>query len=68
MRRYNAAARQLADEGVASFFDPFASGGFTDADFADPVHFSPAGSDRFARLLAAEVEQAPRRRVRRAPC
>ena len=29
-----------------------------DADFADPVHFSAAGSDRFARLLAAEVEKA----------
>lgn len=57
VRRYNAAARQLADEGVASFFDPFAPGGFADADFADPVHFSAAGSGLFARLLAAEVEK-----------
>ena len=55
--RYNAAARQLADDGVASFFDPFASEGFADADFADPVHFSAAGSDRFARILAAEIER-----------
>ncbi len=53
--RYNDAAQKLAGEGVASFFDPFASGRFSDADFADPAHFSATGSERFARLLAAEV-------------
>jgi lysophospholipase L1-like esterase len=53
--RYNAAARALADEGVARFVDPFGDGSFTDDDFADPVHFSPSGSRRFAARLAVEL-------------
>lgn len=53
--RYNAAARALGGEGVAAFVDPFADGSFGDADFADPVHFSAAGSDRFAARIATEV-------------
>jgi lysophospholipase L1-like esterase len=56
LERYNGVAKNLAAEGLASFVDPFASGAFSDADFADPVHFSPAGSERFARALAAVVE------------
>jgi len=53
--RYNAAARALGEEGVAAFVDPFSGGDFTDADFADPVHFSDAGSNRFAARIAAEI-------------
>lgn len=55
VRRYNEAAKALSAEGVAAFVDPFAGDAFGDADFLDPVHFSPEGSERFARLLAAEV-------------
>jgi lysophospholipase L1-like esterase len=56
LERYNGVAQKLAAEGLASFFDPFAKGAFADDDFADPVHFSPAGSERFARVLAGVVE------------
>jgi lysophospholipase L1-like esterase len=55
VRRYNDAARALAGEGVAAYFDPFSGSGFGDADFQDPVHFSEAGSERFARALAAAI-------------
>lgn len=51
--RLNAAARRLGDEGDALFFDPFAGAAFADSLFDDPFHFSPEGSDRFARALAA---------------
>ena len=50
---YNAVARRLGDEGAALFLDPFADGAFPDTAFQDPVHFSPEGSERFARALAA---------------
>ena len=53
LRRMNAAARRLGDEGVALYVDPFAGGAFPDSFFDDPFHFSPEGSDRFARALAA---------------
>ncbi|MCL4807985.1 MAG: SGNH/GDSL hydrolase family protein [Thermoanaerobaculia bacterium] len=53
--RYNAAARALAGEGLADFVDPFADDLFSDADFADPVHFSAAGSRKFAARIAAEL-------------
>ncbi len=53
LARYNAVAKKLGAEGVALTLDPFADGSFSDAAFADPVHFSPEGSDRFARALAA---------------
>jgi lysophospholipase L1-like esterase len=56
LARYNAVARKLGDEGIALFFDPFAGGAFGDAQFLDPVHFSPAGSELFARTLAAFVD------------
>ncbi|MGA7990359.1 MAG: SGNH/GDSL hydrolase family protein [Thermoanaerobaculia bacterium] len=53
LSRLNGAARRLGDDGVAAFFDPFGGGAFPDALFDDPFHFSPEGSDRFARALAA---------------
>lgn len=53
LARYNAVAKKLSDEGAALFFDPEAGGAFPDAAFADPVHFSPEGSDLFARAVAA---------------
>ena len=53
--RMNAAARRLGDEGVALYLDPFAGGAFPDSLFDDPFHFSPEGSDRFARALAASL-------------
>lgn len=53
LARYDAVARRLGAEGEALFLDPFADGSFPDAAFADPVHFSPEGSERFARALAA---------------
>jgi len=56
LARYNAVARKLGDEGIALFLDPFAPGSFTDAHFVDPVHFSPAGSELFAKALAAYVD------------
>ncbi len=56
LARYNAVARRLGDEGIALFLDPFAGEAFTDAHFQDPVHFSPAGSELFAKTLAAYVD------------
>ncbi len=53
LARYNTVSRGLADGDGVFFLDPFASGAFVDADFADPVHFSEAGGDRFAGVLAA---------------
>ncbi len=56
LARYNAVARRLGEEGIALFFDPFASQAFGDAHFQDPVHFSPLGSALFAKTLAAYVD------------
>ena len=53
LARYNTVSRGLADGHDVFFLDPFASGTFVDADFADPVHFSAAGADRFAGVLEA---------------
>jgi len=55
--RYNAAAKDVAAAAGAEFFDPFAETAFLDEDFSDALHFSPSGSERFARLLAAWVER-----------
>ncbi len=57
LSRYDAVARKLGDEGVALYLDPFRGGEFGDGDFLDPVHFSPSGSEKFARVLAAYVEE-----------
>ena len=56
LARYNAVARALGAEGTALFLDPFAGGAFPDSAFADPVHFTPEGSERFAKVLAAFLE------------
>jgi lysophospholipase L1-like esterase len=56
LARYNTVAKKLGDEKLALFLDPFAAGAFTDAHFLDPVHFSPAGSDLFAKTLAASID------------
>ena len=56
LARYNAVAKKLGDEGLALFLDPFGTGNFTDAHFLDPVHFSPEGSELFAKTLAAYVD------------
>ncbi len=53
--RLNAVARRLGEEGVATWIDPFADGAFPDSSFDDPFHFSPEGSGRFARALAARL-------------
>ncbi len=53
--RLNAVARRLGEEGVVSSFDPFAGAAFPDTSFDDPFHFSPEGSDRFARALATHL-------------
>lgn len=57
LRRFAGAARGVAAETSADVWDPFASGAFEDADFGDPMHFSAAGSRKFARLLAGEVRR-----------
>jgi lysophospholipase L1-like esterase len=56
LARYNAVARALAAEGAALFLDPFAGGAFPESAFADPVHFTPEGSERFAEALAAYLK------------
>jgi lysophospholipase L1-like esterase len=56
LARYNAVAKKLGDEGLGLFLDPFLAGNFADAHFVDPVHFSPAGSELFAKTLAAFVD------------
>jgi lysophospholipase L1-like esterase len=53
--RYNEVARKLGDEKLALFLDPFAAGDFKDDDFADAVHFTASGSERFARRLAETI-------------
>jgi lysophospholipase L1-like esterase len=55
LRRYNAVARKLGDEGAALFLDPFTGGDFGDEDFLDPVHFSARGSEKFAQVLSRFV-------------
>lgn len=55
LARYNAVARSLAVDGETLFVDPFAEGAFPESAFADPVHFTPEGSERFAQSLAAAL-------------
>ena len=45
-------ALALADGRDVFFADPFAEGDFSDADFADPMHFSRAGAEKFSRRIA----------------
>lgn len=55
LKRYGEAARSVASGEGAYFIDPFAEDAFTDQDFADPFHFSAAGSRKFALRLAGEI-------------
>jgi lysophospholipase L1-like esterase len=55
LARYNVVARKLGEEGVALFFDPFASSSFADVDYGDPTHFSSSGSEKFASSMATEI-------------
>lgn len=57
LARNNAAAQAVAADTSAHFFDLFASGAFQDADFADPFHFSVAGSRKMAEALAPVVRE-----------
>jgi lysophospholipase L1-like esterase len=51
--RFRDAERALAADTGALFLD--ASSSMTDDDYADPLHFSAQGSERFARLLAGWI-------------
>jgi lysophospholipase L1-like esterase len=55
LARYTEAERALATEAGELFLDP--SGGLEDDDYADPLHFSAKGSDRFAKLLDAWITE-----------
>jgi lysophospholipase L1-like esterase len=55
LERLNEAQRALrGDEGV-QLVDAAAQIGWQDEDFADPLHFSDRGSERFAEYLAREL-------------
>ncbi len=55
LERLNEVLRaRRADEGV-QLVDAAARMGWQDEDFADPLHFSDRGSERFAGFLAAEL-------------
>ncbi len=55
LARLNAVARGLANDGLASFVDPFEKESFTPRDFGDPMHFNAAGSKKFAQVIADTV-------------
>ncbi|HUM03283.1 MAG TPA: SGNH/GDSL hydrolase family protein [Thermoanaerobaculia bacterium] len=57
LERYNDVMRKLAREGRALLFEPFETAVPPDEDLADPCHFSPEGSERFARRLADVVSK-----------
>ncbi|MGZ5474938.1 MAG: SGNH/GDSL hydrolase family protein [Thermoanaerobaculia bacterium] len=57
LRIYNTAASEVARAQGVRFLDPFESGAFSDADFADPYHFSRSGSGRFAASLEPLVRE-----------
>jgi lysophospholipase L1-like esterase len=64
LARNNAAAAAIGTTSGARFFDPFAAGAFRDADFADPFHFSAAGSQKMAESLAPVVREIRESRPR----
>lgn len=56
--RYNDVMRKLAREGRALLVEPFPEAAPADDELLDPCHFSPEGSERFARRLAEAVTRA----------
>jgi lysophospholipase L1-like esterase len=55
LERFNEVLRRLGRDGAAVTVDAAALAGWQDADFADPLHFSAAGSEKLARLLAGTL-------------
>jgi lysophospholipase L1-like esterase len=55
LERLNGALRAMRGEDGVRVVDAAARMGWRDEDFADPLHFSPQGSERFAEFLAAEL-------------
>lgn len=45
----------IARQNGAAFYDESRASGYTDADFMDPQHLSPAGARQFSTWLAREV-------------
>ena len=61
LERLNEVTRALGREGGALILDVAARIHWDDADFADPLHFSAAGSEKLARFLAAQLPLRSRR-------
>ena len=57
LERYNDVMRKLARDGRALLVEPFPDAAPADEEFADPCHFSPEGSERFASRLADVVSK-----------
>ncbi len=55
LERLNSALRALSGQEGAQLVDAAARIGWQDDDFADPLHFSERGSERFAEFLAREL-------------
>jgi lysophospholipase L1-like esterase len=55
LERFNNVLRALGRDGTAVLLDAAAEAGWQDADYADPLHFSAAGSEKLARYLAARL-------------
>jgi lysophospholipase L1-like esterase len=55
LERLNEAQRALRGEDGVQLVDAAARIGWQDEDFADPLHFSDRGSERFAEFLAGEL-------------
>jgi len=57
MERLNDTLRVLASENHLLLFDAPNDVLWTDADFADPMHFSAAGSRKFSKYLAHKIKE-----------
>jgi lysophospholipase L1-like esterase len=55
LERLNEVQRAMRGEEGVQLVDAAARIGWQDEDFADPLHFSDRGSERFAEFLAAEL-------------
>jgi len=56
LERFNAVLRGLAADGNAHLADAAIEISWSDEDFADPMHFSGRGSQRFAEYLATQID------------